>query len=493
MSAWILVAQGHYPLERKLIPGATELWRDFVSGTPRIGRIGLGDEAFIFQAGTGSVALWGRAVVDEVRADGTLVRYTERFLRPLAVPENARRLYPTLAAHKWQDGRVPIFLALHPDNRGRYVPGHMTGVAFRLSVEDSEILLDTTRGFRFPIVFARIGWMERYDGPSLSGSGPIGGGSYNKRDIGNEVFTFQPLDGRLYGYVQVPGGGDTIDLSRITGAQSLKASASGVAVVWFAGKPEGGQAVIGWYLGAEVFEKPQSYPSGSGRELYQYVCRTDPSNAVLLPPESRTLVIPSRGAGLGRSNIVYVLDESGRSRLRDPTFEWMARAAELIRTAPAQVPARDAPVSRGHPRGGQGFAIDSAERDIIDAYAMRMATARFEREGYTVHDEHKNHPYDLRCVKGESTLFAEVKGTKTMGRSVLVTAGEIEFARAHPKESVLVVCHSILLDSTRKPFGGKVEAESPWKPDPNQLTPTGYSYSRSGASAAESYIAPRAP
>ena len=57
----------------------------------------------------------------------------------------------------------------------------------------------------FPIVFARIGWMARYDGPSLDDSRPEGGGSHNESSIGNEIFTFQSLGGEMYGYIQVPG------------------------------------------------------------------------------------------------------------------------------------------------------------------------------------------------------------------------------------------------------------------------------------------------
>ena len=47
------------------------------------------------------------------------------------------------------------------------------------------------------ILFARVGWCEAYENPSLDP--PIGGGRYTKTNIGYEAFNFKAIDGRYYG------------------------------------------------------------------------------------------------------------------------------------------------------------------------------------------------------------------------------------------------------------------------------------------------------
>lgn len=297
MSDWILVAKEHYLLDHKLVPDAVELWSDFVSGA-RIGNINVGDNALLVQAGTGTIAFWGRGKVEAVRRDGSEVRYVERFSTPFVIRSDIRSRYPSLASHAWKDGRVPIFLALTEDARGMYVPGGMTGVAFPLSPEDAAILT-----------------------------------------------------------------------------------------------------------------------------------RTISSN---LP----------------------------RSQVRDSDSGSSGSPTEPSERSP-----------------GQGFSGDSAEARLLEGEAMRVAKVHFEKEGFTVLDEHVGHPYDLRCTRGTITRYVEVKGTSSEGRSVLVTRGEVQFAREHTADSVLFVCHSLRVEAG-KVSGGVVEIESPWDPSDDSLDPTGYSYKR---------------
>jgi hypothetical protein len=481
MVEWIIVAQGHYSLREKLRPNATEVWHQFVSGKAGIGKIGVGDRVTIAQTGTGSVSFWGRGVVDEVRKDGSVIRYTERFSKAFLVPSDSRTSLPALAKHQWKDRRVPIFLALAPDHWGKYVPGHMTGVAFPLNAADASVLNDSIGGgpkTPFPLVFARIGWMARYDGPALDDKKPKAGGSHNRKDVGNEVFTFQPLGGNVYGYIQVPGGGQSVNLSRILGSGALGESAKGVTVVWYAKRPKGGQVIVGWYRNAEIYKDRQKYPLGTGRDGFRFVCRSGTADAVVLPPDSRTFLLPSKGGGLGRSNIVYALDTHGQSRLEDPSQEWMARALRLIEGYGPVTTATVSPVSRGHPGGGQGFNRDAAERDKLDAFAMARATDHFSGLGYKVEDEHLRNPYDLKCSKDGSVLYVEVKGTKSRGESVLVTNGEVDFAGKHPKESALFVCHSISLQKGGEASGGMTEVEIPWSPTVDKLIPVSFTYKR---------------
>jgi hypothetical protein len=52
------------------------------------------------------------------------------------------------------------------------------------------------------VLFARIGWMKFYGGPVPGDERPIGGGGYNKSEVGHELYNFQETDGHLYGYFQ---------------------------------------------------------------------------------------------------------------------------------------------------------------------------------------------------------------------------------------------------------------------------------------------------
>ena len=87
--------------------------------------------------------------------------------------------------------------------------------------------------------------MKLYEGPSQSEPRPKRGGSYNKANVGYEVFNFQPLDGKFYGYFQSPGEEGRVSFSRIDPAASGE-SLSGVKIVWVATKDDGGQVVVGW-------------------------------------------------------------------------------------------------------------------------------------------------------------------------------------------------------------------------------------------------------
>jgi hypothetical protein len=53
-----------------------------------------------------------------------------------------------------------------------------------------------------PALFARIGWMKWYRGPRADDQKPIGGGSYNKSELGHEAFNFLPLNRDMLGYFQ---------------------------------------------------------------------------------------------------------------------------------------------------------------------------------------------------------------------------------------------------------------------------------------------------
>jgi Protein NO VEIN, C-terminal len=144
-------------------------------------------------------------------------------------------------------------------------------------------------------------------------------------------------------------------------------------------------------------------------------------------------------------------------------------ADELSRSDPLSEPKHE------QGGGGQGFSGSSEERKKIEGFAMSKAVSYFSGKGYAVFDTHANSPYDLRCVKGMEVHFVEVKGTSGEGRNVLLTAGEVNFARLHGGQMILFIVHTVRADGD----GALTGAEKivwPWEIDSQRLTPYNFVY-----------------
>lgn len=50
------------------------------------------------------------------------------------------------------------------------------------------------------ILYCRVGWMKSYHGSTLEK--PRGGGKYNEKNIGHEVYNFLCYKGKYYGFVE---------------------------------------------------------------------------------------------------------------------------------------------------------------------------------------------------------------------------------------------------------------------------------------------------
>lgn len=154
------------------------------------------------------------------------------------------------------------------------------------------------------ILFCNIGWMQKYNG--IKGDSIERGGSYNKNKTGHEVCNFSAIRGNVYGYVQPTG---QIKIEKL-GAKKEDECISGVTVVWTAGPETGGTAVVGWYKNATVYREYQALPTqtklqkDNGVNGYRVMALA--SDATLLPPEERTLLIPRAvKGGIGQSNVWY--------------------------------------------------------------------------------------------------------------------------------------------------------------------------------------------
>ena len=56
------------------------------------------------------------------------------------------------------------------------------------------------------VLFSRIGLMKYYDGPKPDDLRPVGGGSYNKMNVGSEMYNFSTIGRSVYGFIQTAGG-----------------------------------------------------------------------------------------------------------------------------------------------------------------------------------------------------------------------------------------------------------------------------------------------
>jgi hypothetical protein len=128
---------------------------------------------------------------------------------------------------------------------------------------------------------------------------------------------------------------------------------------------------------------------------------------------------------------------------------------------------------------GQGFLLDSKLRKALEDYAMDSAKRYFEAEGYECEDRSKTCPYDLRCSLGHEVLHVEVKGTQTDGGEIILTPGEVEFARGHKGRMALFVLHSIQVSEGDDGFmltGGEHHLIQPWDVDLGKLVPVSFRY-----------------
>ena len=125
---------------------------------------------------------------------------------------------------------------------------------------------------------------------------------------------------------------------------------------------------------------------------------------------------------------------------------------------------------------GQGFAGSTEDRRKIESIAMERAAHHFSSQGYYVEDVHVGGPYDLKCTRQKEVLFVEVKGTTGDGKNIMLTAGEVNFARKHLLQMALYVLHSIKLEGNGSRGKGTEKVVRPWTVDDRKLTAYNFFY-----------------
>ena len=130
---------------------------------------------------------------------------------------------------------------------------------------------------------------------------------------------------------------------------------------------------------------------------------------------------------------------------------------------------------------GQGREADPKVRKAIELHAMRRATRHYEKDDFVVKDVSANSPYDLHCIRpGVKARKVEVKGTRGHGRTVFLTANEVQSARDVSEPTDLVVVSGIVLaEKNGEPVasGGELKVYRRWVPLEEDLKATEYRYS----------------
>lgn len=104
---------------------------------------------------------------------------------------------------------------------------------------------------------------------------------------------------------------------------------------------------------------------------------------------------------------------------------------------------------------------------------MDMAKRHYSDRWPEVTDVSLTKPFDLLCRHGDRELRVEVKGTTSLGLSVLLTANEVQHARENNGRVALFVVSEIILASGRC-SGGIVHVIEPWDIREDKVEPLAF-------------------
>lgn len=127
----------------------------------------------------------------------------------------------------------------------------------------------------------------------------------------------------------------------------------------------------------------------------------------------------------------------------------------------------------------QGYETDPVLRRAIEQYAVAWASNFYSKNGYKVTELGK--PFDLLCVRSDEVIHVEVKGSRSMLSSVILTANEVKDARVKSWRSDLFIVEGICIDlsSDAKPkaHAGNARVLHNWEPKAADLSPSRFLYS----------------
>lgn len=119
-----------------------------------------------------------------------------------------------------------------------------------------------------------------------------------------------------------------------------------------------------------------------------------------------------------------------------------------------------------------------AAKKAVELHAMDVVQKHYEAEGWAVEDVSANRPYDLECLRGAEVRHVEVKGLAGPPERIVVTRGEVDYAKGSPGKVALAVVSGIAISDGARPkaSGGDLMLQDPWLVDEGRLRATVYSY-----------------
>ncbi|WP_024899858.1 DUF3883 domain-containing protein [Brucella rhizosphaerae] len=265
------------------------------------------------------------------------------------------------------------------------------------------------------LIYINHAWMTQYRGPK--GDKAEGNFGFLKtNDIAHESWNFDPIKGKVFGYV--PRSAE-IKIARL-GAQRSEAAIDGVTVVWIARNPRTKKTVIiGWYRNARIHRNAEyrRLERSSGFEV-GYQIEAPAADAVLLPIDARSYVIPTakEAGNLGQSPVWYGKGEA----FNKDVAEYIARGGRRAKR-PAKSPRQ----------------TDPELRRKVEQAAINHAIAYFESDEGGAHRvdsvEKDGVGWDLEAfAEGGGCLKVEVKGLS--GKDLIVELTPNEYAKMRSPE-----------------------------------------------------------
>lgn len=138
----------------------------------------------------------------------------------------------------------------------------------------------------------------------------------------------------------------------------------------------------------------------------------------------------------------------------------------------------------GSPTVGGGerkrAATSAALKSAIERRAIDVVVVQLTSEGWLVDDVGLLESYDLDCARDQQRMHVEVKGTTGGGEAVVLTANEVEHARAnYPDVALAIVTRinvSLAGDGSITASGGELTMWMPWDIDDGDLEASVYRY-----------------
>jgi hypothetical protein len=125
------------------------------------------------------------------------------------------------------------------------------------------------------------------------------------------------------------------------------------------------------------------------------------------------------------------------------------------------------------PARGQSWGGSAEGRKAIESYAMDLAVRHYMSRWQEVLDVSATKPFDLLCREGDRELRVEVKGTTSLGLSVLLTRNEVQHARENSGRVALFVVSNIVTNVSGC-TGGKIHILDPWDIQNYELEPIAF-------------------